>query len=133
MTPCLGNTILFRSSQQLPRLCLGPSKGFFELTRRPSRALNLPRALLPELQRKKDTVRGVVLGVEVPGRRQKQPTQTFVETNFLHQPLIVKSQQNRIEIVTRPGCNDVFGSKLRAINMQMSYGSFSSHGSPGAF
>ena len=28
MTPRRGNTILFRSSQQLPRLCLGPSKGF---------------------------------------------------------------------------------------------------------
>ena len=28
MTPCRGNTILFRSSQQLPRLRLGPSKGF---------------------------------------------------------------------------------------------------------
>ena len=28
MTPHRGNTILFRSSQQLPRLCLGPSKGF---------------------------------------------------------------------------------------------------------
>ena len=28
MTPHRGNTILFRSSQQLPRLHLGPSKGF---------------------------------------------------------------------------------------------------------
>ena len=28
MTPYWGNTIFFRSSQQLPRLCLGPSKGF---------------------------------------------------------------------------------------------------------
>ena len=28
MTPLRGNTILFRSSQQLPRLRLGPSKGF---------------------------------------------------------------------------------------------------------
>ena len=28
MTPHRGNTTLFRSSQQLPRLCLGPSKGF---------------------------------------------------------------------------------------------------------
>ena len=28
MTPYRGNTILFRSSQQLPRLRLGPSKGF---------------------------------------------------------------------------------------------------------
>ena len=28
MTPHRGNTILFRSSQQLPRLRLGPLKGF---------------------------------------------------------------------------------------------------------
>ena len=28
MTPQQGDTILFRSSQQLPRLRLGPSKGF---------------------------------------------------------------------------------------------------------
>ena len=28
MTPHRGNAILFRSSQQLPRLRLGPSKGF---------------------------------------------------------------------------------------------------------
>ena len=28
MTPHRGNTFLFRSSQQLPRLCLRPSKGF---------------------------------------------------------------------------------------------------------
>ena len=32
-------------------------EGFFELTLRPSRALDLPRALLSELQRYKDTVR----------------------------------------------------------------------------
>ena len=41
-----GNTIFFRSSQQLPRLCLGPMKGFFELARRPSSALNSPPAVL---------------------------------------------------------------------------------------
>ena len=53
MTPLRGNTFLFRSSQQLPRLCLGPFKGFFELTQHPSRALDSPRALPPELNRKK--------------------------------------------------------------------------------
>ena len=59
MTPHRGNTILFRSSQQLPRLRLGPSKGFFELTRCPWRALDSPCALLLELQRYKDTDTGV--------------------------------------------------------------------------
>ena len=78
MTPGRGNTIIFRSYQQLPGLCLGPLKGFFELTRRPLRAICLPRALLPELQRYKDTVRCATLGAEVPGHRQQQLTQTLI-------------------------------------------------------
>ena len=53
MTPRRGNTILFRSSQQLPSLRLGP--------------LNSPCVLLPELQRYKDTVRCTALGVKVLG------------------------------------------------------------------
>ena len=77
MTPHRGNTILFRSSHQLPRLRLG-TFGLFELTRRPSRALNLPCALLPELQRYMDTVRCAALGAEVPGHHQKQLTQTLI-------------------------------------------------------
>ena len=55
-------------------------EGLFELTQRPSRALDSPRALLPELQRYKDTVRCAVLGAEVPGQRQEQQTQTLVLT-----------------------------------------------------
>ena len=53
-------------------------KGLFELTRRPSRALDSPRALLPELQRYKDTVRCAAVGAEVPGHRQQQLTQTLI-------------------------------------------------------
>ena len=75
MTPHRGNTILFHSSKQLPSLTL---EGLFELTRRPSRALDLPRASLPELQRYKDTVRCAALGAEVPGHRQQQLTQTLI-------------------------------------------------------
>ena len=78
MTPCRGKIILFCSSQQLPRLCLGPVKGFFELTRHPSQALDSPRALLPELQRYKDTARCAELGAELPGHRQKQLTPTLI-------------------------------------------------------
>ena len=89
MTPSWGNTILFRSSQQLPRLRLGPSKGFFELTQRPSRALNSPRALLSELQRYKDMVRCAALGAEVPGHPgQQYLTQTLMvrllKTHFFY-------------------------------------------------
>ena len=77
MTPNRGNTILFRSSQQLPR----PSslsrtlEGLFELTRLPSRAVDLPRVLLPELQRNKDTtVRCAAQGAKVPGHHQLMKT-----------------------------------------------------------
>ena len=63
MTPHRGNTIL---------------EGLFELTRRPSRALDSPRALLLELQRYKDTVRCGALGAEVPGHRQQQLMQTLI-------------------------------------------------------
>ena len=68
----------------LPFLLATPSslsrtlEGLFELTRRPSRALDSPRALLPELQRYKDTVRCAALGAEVPGHRQQQLTQTLI-------------------------------------------------------
>ena len=51
MTPLRGNT---NSLPFLPATPSSPSRtlqGLFELTRRPSRALDLPRALLPELQR----------------------------------------------------------------------------------
>ena len=45
------------------------------------------RALLPELQRYKDTVRCGELGAEVPGHRQQQLTQTLnvrlLKTHFL--------------------------------------------------
>ena len=59
----------------LPATPSSPSRtleGLFELTRRPSQALDSPRALLPELQRYKDAVRCAVLGAEVSGHCQKQ-------------------------------------------------------------
>ena len=65
MTPCQGNYFLFRSSSKSQTL-----EELFELTWRPSRALDSPRALLPELQRYKDTVRCAALGAEVPEHRQ---------------------------------------------------------------
>ena len=68
MSPRWGNIILFRSSSQhLPHS--RTLEGLFELTQRPSRALDSPRALLAELQRINDTVRCAALGAEVPGHR----------------------------------------------------------------
>ena len=55
MTPRWGNTVIFRSSQELSCLRLGPLKGVVTA----QKALDLPRALLPKLQRYKDTVRCV--------------------------------------------------------------------------
>ena len=65
----------------LPATPSSPSRfleGLFELTRRPSRALDSLRALLPELQRYKDTVRCAALGAEVPEHHQEQLTQTLM-------------------------------------------------------
>ena len=53
-------------------------EGLFELTHRPSRALDSPRVLLPELQINKDAVRCASLGAVVPGNRQQQLTQTLI-------------------------------------------------------
>ena len=67
-----------RKQYSLPFLPATPSspsrtlERLFELTRRPSRALELPSALLPELQRNKDTVRCAALGAEVPRHHQEQ-------------------------------------------------------------
>ena len=61
-------------------------EGLFKLTQRPSQALSSPRALLPELQRYKDTIRCVVLGAVVPGHYQKQLVNldAFVENELFH-------------------------------------------------
>ena len=78
MTPHWGG---YFSHPFLPATPLSLSRtleGLFDLTRRPSRALDSPRALLPELQRYKDTVRCGALGAEVPGHCQQQLTQTLI-------------------------------------------------------
>ena len=69
----------------------------------------MPRALLLvlhlKLQRYKDTVRGAALDAEVPGHRHEQldtNLDCLLKTHFLHLSLIEKSQQNLIELVTRP-------------------------------
>ena len=63
MTHRWGNTLLFRSSNQLPCSTL-------------SQTLNSP---CPELQTNKDTVvRCAALGAEVPGQCQEQLTQTLI-------------------------------------------------------
>ena len=75
MTPHRGNTyfLLF-----LPATPLSPSRTlewFFDLTRRPPRALNSPRPLIPELHKIKYTVRCARLGVE--GRRAQDTVKNY--------------------------------------------------------
>ena len=67
-------------------LSLSGTPGLLELTRRLSRALDSPRALLPELQRIKDTVRCALLGAEVPVSRTIDANLdcAFVENAFFH-------------------------------------------------
>ena len=81
-------------------------EGLFELPHCPW-TLDSPHALLPELRRYKETVRCAGLGTEVPGDRQKQLTQTLIvrllKTHFSHRSSVLKSQQNIVEFVTRPG------------------------------
>ena len=73
-----------RGTFSLPFLPATPSspsrtiEGFFDLTRRTSRALDSLRALLPELQRNKDTVRCATIVEEVPGHHQEQLTHTLI-------------------------------------------------------
>ena len=76
--PSLGKYLLLF----LPATPSSPSRtleGLFELSPLcPSRALDSPRALLPEPQRYKDTVKFAALGAEVPRQRQVQLTQTLI-------------------------------------------------------
>ena len=55
----------------IPSSLVSTLEGLLELTRRPSLALDSPHALLPELQRYKDTVRCGALDVEIPGHSQQ--------------------------------------------------------------
>ena len=55
-----------------------PVTQFFSVSWHPLSTLDLPRALLPELQRSKDTGRCGALGAEVPGHRRQQLTQTLI-------------------------------------------------------
>ena len=105
----MGNPRKYHSFKKEAWTVKKPAPIFFVLPTEHSKIAivkQLCRALLLELQSYKDTVRCVMLGAVVPGHRQKQLTQTFLDcavcskrTRIL---LIVKSLQNRIELVSRP-------------------------------
>ena len=78
MTPNLGGCCSLRYPLATPLSRRCTLEGIFELTRRPSRALHLPRVLLLELQRNNYTVRCVALGVEVPGDHHEQLAKTSI-------------------------------------------------------
>ena len=91
--PHRGNTILFRSSQQLPRLRLGPSTRLVRCFRN-YRDTRTPSGVGREARRSQDTV----------NNNWRKPWLCVCrKRTFLHRSLIVKSQQKKIELVTRPG------------------------------
>ena len=105
MTSCQLNIFLFWSSQELPRLRLGPLKGFLSwhgALQGPS-----PHGLLPELQRKKDTLH-------------------FFKITFLYQSLIVKIRQKRIELVARPASPSVLSEAVMEPSLSLTPRSFKS-------
>ena len=104
--PFIGKTLFSSVPPSNSLVSVTELEGLFELTQHPLRALDSPRALLPELQRYKDPTRCVALGAEVPGHRQQQLTHTLImvllKTHFFTPILDEKSQQNIIELVIRP-------------------------------
>ena len=86
MTPHRGNTILFRSSQQLPRLRLGPSKGFLSW----HGALLGPSTRLVRCfrnYRDTRTLSGVSVCAEVPGHCKERTTDTNLDCEFVQNTL----------------------------------------------
>ena len=85
---------------------LGPLKGFLSWQGTLERPLSSLPALLPELQRDKDTVRCCYRAPRsqdtVNNNWRKPWLYVCWKYTFLHRSLTVKSQQNRIELVTRP-------------------------------
>ena len=103
MTPRKGKYCSLSFLPATPSSLSQTLKGPSEQTPRPSRALDSPHALLPELQTNKNTLRCAALGEKVPGHRQEQLSQTligrFQKMHFLHLSIIVKSQQNRVNVI----------------------------------
>ena len=95
---------LFCSSQQPSRVSLGPLKDFLNW----QGALQGPSTCFVHCFWKYRETRTPPAGHGGHlGHHQRQLTQTLVvrllKTHFLHRSLILKSQQNRIELVARPG------------------------------
>ena len=92
MTPRGGKTIFLHSSKQLPRLCLGPLNGFLSCVVSGTAEKQGHRQC--QAQRSLDTVKN---------SWHKPWLSVCLKRICLHRSLIVKSQQNRVELVTRPG------------------------------
>ena len=87
MTPGQGNTIIFHSNQQLPRLRLRPSKDFYCADMAPFKGPRLASCLASRTTEKQ-------------GHRQKQLTQTkmrLLKTHFFT-PILDLEKSHRIEL-----------------------------------
>ena len=81
MTPFSGKHYSLLFLPATPSVLSWTLEGLFELTWHPSWALDSPCALLPELQRYKDTVRCGALGVKGP-RTPSRITDTNLDAPF---------------------------------------------------
>ena len=82
-----GRSLLFFVPTSDSLVSISELKGLFELTWRPSRAVDSPCALHLELRIHNDTIRCDGLGAKVPGKRQEQLTQTL-NVHLLKKPKI---------------------------------------------
>ena len=78
MTPRRGGYYSLLFLQATPSCPSRTLDGLFELTRRPSRALNLNAYVASELHRNKNTAGCAALGGKVAGHCQEQLTQTLI-------------------------------------------------------
>ena len=102
MTPSQGNTFILRSSQQLPRLCFGPLKCF--LSCHGPRLASGKAFRATNKQGHHQVCRARHGGPRTPKKCWCKPELCVCwNRTFYHRSLILKSQQKRIELVTRPG------------------------------
>ena len=83
MNPCPGNNFHLWSSKLYANPKSWTLEGLFELTPRPSRALNFDAYVASKLQRYKETVRCGTPGAEIPGHRQEQLPKTLIVRLFI--------------------------------------------------
>ena len=102
--PSSGRLLLFFVPTSDSLVSISELEGLFELTWRPSRAVDSPCALHLELRIHNDTIRCDGLGAKVPGKRQEQLTQTL-----------------NVHLLKKPKIEGPLSPALRPLNIFLSY------------